>query len=167
MYLIATILAALIGLLGLQAISAQGLYGSSVVNVTDPTTASVPGAKVKITHVDSNQIRETQTNIDGTYSFPTIPPGTYEVEISREGFQTVTRRDIPVTMNTTVRVDAAKQVGAASESVEVTGQAALVQTYRAGVRSEFTTNSLTSLRRPASPSCRNRRKYLKHGSWTA
>ena len=54
---------------------------------------------VKITQVETNQIRETQTTADGTYTFPTIPPGTYEVEISREGFQTITRRDIPVTIN--------------------------------------------------------------------
>ena len=38
----------------------------------------------QITHVETNQVRETLTNTDGTYTFPTIPPGTYEVEISRK-----------------------------------------------------------------------------------
>jgi hypothetical protein len=78
-----------------QTVRAQGLYGSLAGNVTDPTTASVPGAKVEITHVQTNQVRETQTNTDGSYTFPTIPPGAYEIEISREGFQTFTQRTSP------------------------------------------------------------------------
>jgi hypothetical protein len=140
--------AASITLLVVQTIRPQGLYGSLVGNVTDPTTASVPGAKIKITHVETNQVRETQTNTDGSYSFPTIPPGTYEIEISREGFQTFTQRTIPVTINTTVRVDASLVVGATTESVEVTGQRALLQTDRAEVGSEFTANSLTNMPLP-------------------
>ena len=120
-YLFAAALAFLIGLFDMQPVRAQGLYGSLVGNITDPSDASIPGARVKITHVETNLVRETLTNTDGTYTFPTIPPGTYQVEIAREGFQTVTRRDIPVTINTTVRVDASMQVGAASQSVEVTG----------------------------------------------
>jgi Carboxypeptidase regulatory-like domain len=134
--------------LGVQTVRAQGLYGSLVGNVTDPATASVPWAKVKITHAQTNQVRATLTNIDGSYTFPAIPPGTYEIEISREGFQIFTQRNMPVTINTTVRVDASLVVGAATESVEVTGQTALLQTEGAEVRSEFTTNSLTSLPLP-------------------
>src|SRR4029077_4579491 len=129
----AAMFAAFTASLLVQTVHGQALYGSLVGNVTDPSTASVPGAKVKITHVDTNQVRETQTNTDGRFSFPTIPPGTYEVEISREGFQTITRRDIPVTINTTVRVDATMPVGAAAQSVEVSGQAALLQTDRADI----------------------------------
>ena len=129
-------------------LAAQTLYGSLVGNVVDASHASVPGAKVKITHAETNLVRETQTNADGTYTFPTIPPGTYEVEISREGFQTFTQRNIPVTINTTVRVDAGLVVGATSQSVEVSGQAALLQTDRADVRSEMTTQSLTNLPLP-------------------
>jgi hypothetical protein len=144
----AAMFAAFTASLLVQTVHGQALYGSLVGNVTDPSTASVPGAKVKITHVDTNQVRETQTNPDGRFSFPTIPPGTYEVEISREGFQTITRRDIPVTINTTVRVDATMPVGAAAQSVEVSGQAALLQTDRADIRSDFTTNSLSNLPLP-------------------
>jgi len=127
---------------------AQGLYGSLVGNVTDPTTATVPGAKIKITHVETNLVRETETNSDGTYTFPTIPPGTYEVEISKQGFQTFTKRNVAVTINTTIRVDASLPVGAATQSVEVTGLAAALQTDRSDVRSEITTSSLTSLPLP-------------------
>ncbi|MEO8597670.1 MAG: carboxypeptidase-like regulatory domain-containing protein [Candidatus Solibacter sp.] len=132
----------------MQPIQAQGLYGALVGNVTDPTIAGIPEAKVKLTNLATNQVRETQTTTEGVYSFPTIPPGPYEVEISREGFQTVTRRDIPVTINTSVRVDVTMQVGTALQSVEVTGQTALLQTDRADVHAELTTNALTNLPLP-------------------
>jgi len=141
----AAIVAAFIVTMLVPSIHAQGLYGSLVGNITDPSPASIPGAKVKITHVETNQIRETLTTADGTYMFPTIPPGTYEIEVSRPGFQTFTRKEIPVTINTTVRVDATLQVGATTQSVEVSGQTALLQTDRADIRSDFTTNSLSNL----------------------
>ena len=138
----------LVAALGANPMYAQGLYGSLLGNVTDPTTASVPGAKVKITHVQTDRVRETQSNTDGSYTFPTIPPGTYELEISPEGFQTFTQRNIPATINTSVRVDASLAIGAATESMEVTGQTALLQTEGAEVRSEFTTKSLSNLPLP-------------------
>src|SRR5690349_13104924 len=100
LFLFAVALASFSGFFHMQPLRAQGLYGSLVGNITDPSNAGIPGARVKITHVETNLVRETLSNTDGTYTFPTIPPGTYEVEIAREGFQTVTRRDIPVTINT-------------------------------------------------------------------
>jgi hypothetical protein len=54
----------------------------------------------------------------------------------------------PRHINTTVRVDASLVVGAAAQSVEVTGQTALLQTEGAEARSEFTTNSLSNLPLP-------------------
>lgn len=130
-------------------VRAQVLYGSLVGNVTDPSSASVPEAKVRITHTQTNQVRETQTNSDGIYTFPTITPGTYDLEISRDGFQAFTQRIIPVTINTTVRIDASLAVGATTQTVEVTGLPAVVQTEGGEVRSEITTNSLSNL--PLSP----------------
>ncbi len=99
----------------------------------DPSTASVPGGKVKITHGKPASFAKPGTNVDGSYTFPAIPPGTDEIEISREGFQTFTQRNIRVTINTTVRVDASLVVGGAAQSVEVTGQTALLQTEGAEV----------------------------------
>ena len=137
-YVLAVAFAAFIGLLVVQPIRAQALYGALVGNITDATSASIPEAKVKITHVETNQVRETQTNTDGTYSFPTISPGTYEVEISREWFpDRHTASDVPVRINTTVRVDAALPVGAASQSLEVSGETPLLQTDRADVHAEL------------------------------
>jgi Carboxypeptidase regulatory-like domain len=131
-----------------QTVRAQGLYGSLAGNVTDPTTASVLGAKVEITHVQTNQVRETQSNTDGSYTFPTIPPGASEIEISTRRLPDLHTTKHPRHINTTVRVDASLVVGSAAQSVEVTGQTALLQTEAAEVRSQFTTNSLSNLPLP-------------------
>ena len=138
----------LVAALGAKPVCAQALYGSLVGNVTDPTTASVPEANVKITQLETNQVRETQTNTDGSYTFPAILPGTYEIEIAREGFQTFTQRNLRVTINSTVRLDASLVVGIATQSVGVTGETGLLQTDRSDVRSEFTTGSLINLPLP-------------------
>ena len=53
----AAIVAAFIVTMLVPSIHAQGQYGSLVGNITDPSPASIPGAKVKITHVETNQIR--------------------------------------------------------------------------------------------------------------
>src|SRR6476646_4934950 len=63
-YLFAAALAFLIGLFDMQPMRAQGLYGSLVGNITDPSNAGIPGARVKITHVETNLVRETLSNTD-------------------------------------------------------------------------------------------------------
>ena len=122
--------------------NAQALYGSIVGNVLDSTNASVPDAAVKITQKETNQTREGRTNAEGFYSFPTIPAGTYEVVVSKEGFQTVARNNVPLTINSVARVDLVLNVGVVAESVQVTAQAAVLQTDRAEVRSEVTSRTL-------------------------
>src|SRR5215472_13368189 len=86
--------------------SAQVLYGSIVGDVTDISKAAVPGATVRITNQETNQSRVATTNDGGVYSFPTIPGGTYDVTISKQGFQTFTERGVEVAADKVVRVDA-------------------------------------------------------------
>jgi outer membrane receptor protein involved in Fe transport len=127
---------------------AQVLYGSLVGNVTDATGASVPGAAIKITHIQTNETREVRTNDSGIYTLSTVPAGTYQVAISREGFRSFTAQDIEVRLNTVVRVDAQLEVGAQAEKVEVTAEAAALQTDRADVHSEFTSQAFVNLPQP-------------------
>ncbi|MGH9661528.1 MAG: carboxypeptidase-like regulatory domain-containing protein, partial [Bryobacteraceae bacterium] len=89
---------ALFALLGQQA-QAQVLYGSIIGNVRDASDAAVPAAKVVIVHRETNQTREAATNEAGGYFFSTVPGGTYEVRVSKEGFQTATERDLIVQTN--------------------------------------------------------------------
>ena len=123
-------------------LKAQALYGSIMGNVTDASSASIPGASVKITQVETNESRETTTNDAGLFSFPSIPAGTYTVEVRKSGFQTALEREIVVRSNGVVRADAALQVGTVSQNVEVTAAAAPLQTDGADVRAEISSKTL-------------------------
>lgn len=125
--------------------NAQVLYGSIVGNVTDQTGAAVPDATVTVTHRETGATRTTTTTPAGTYSLPNLPSGTYEVRISKEGFQTFTQRDVVVTINAVTRVDATLNVGTVTESVVVEASAVTLQTDRAEVRAELSSRALENL----------------------
>jgi len=72
------------------------LNGSLFGQVSDASSAVAPGATVRLTHRETNQQRVTATNVSGGYSFPTLPGGTYDIVISKEGFQTFTVQSVAV-----------------------------------------------------------------------
>ncbi|MEK7405271.1 MAG: TonB-dependent receptor [Acidobacteriota bacterium] len=123
----------------------QVLYGSLVGNVKDASDAPVPGAEVTITHKVTNQSRRALTSDAGSYVFPTLSSGLYDVSVRKEGFALFSRKDVGVTINTVSRVDVTLQLGAITQSVEVTEQPAALQTDRAEVRAEMTSRELQNL----------------------
>jgi hypothetical protein len=128
-----------------RTIAAQALYGSLVGSVVDPADATVPGATVRVTHTGTNQSRSMETNEAGGYSFPALSVGTYEVWINKAGFQTFTQANVLLTINSVIRVNAKLQLDILAESLQVTTTTAVLQTDRAEVRSELTSDSLTNL----------------------
>ncbi|MDP2996942.1 MAG: TonB-dependent receptor, partial [Bryobacterales bacterium] len=128
-----------------QASQAQVLYGSIVGNVKDASDAVVAGAKVAITHVETKQSREETTNAMGGYSFPTLPPGTYELKVNKDGFSPFTQTGLSITVNNVSRLDVTLRVGGVTESVTVTGLAAALQTDRAEVRTEMASQQVQAL----------------------
>ena len=91
---------------------------------------------VKITEVRTNEARTAQTNEAGAYTIATVPAGTYQVEITKQGFRGFLTSDILANQNNVVRVDAQLQVGAQTERIEVTAEAALLQTDRSDIHAE-------------------------------
>ena len=150
----AAITAALLFLGPAQA-QAQALYGSIVGTVSDATGAGVPEATVKATDVGTGQARETQTNETGTYSFPTLPEGTYDVAVSRSGFERYVQHGVAVTIDKIVRVDVALHLGAVSQSMEVGAQTAQLQTDTAEVRTELSTKEIQELPVPINRNYQN------------
>ncbi len=132
----------------IQPANAQVLFGSLVGNVSDASNAGVPGATVKITEVQTGQTRDLETNSSGGYTLTTIPAGTYDVSVSKTGFRNFVASSIVVRLNTVVRVDAILQVGAVSDSVQVTAQAAVLQTDKADVHAEVSSVALQNIPQP-------------------
>jgi hypothetical protein len=124
---------------------AQVLYGSIVGNVTDESGGATPGAAVTITQRETGASRDTITDSAGFYRFPNVQSGTYTVTVTLTGFRSFSRGDMPVTLNTATRVDAALQVGEVSEMVTVSASSPLLQTERAEVRAELKEREFVNL----------------------
>ncbi len=135
----------LIAWAGVPRAEAQVLYGSIVGNVVDPTNAAVPDATVTVTHLETGVSRSATTGATGAYSFPTLPSGSYDLRITKDGFQTYTQSGVTVSINAVTRVDVTLTVGAVAESVVVAAEAATLQTDRAEVRGELTSRTLVNL----------------------
>src|SRR5215831_2800671 len=129
-------------------LDAQVLYGSILGTVTDQAGASLPNAKVRITSRGTTQTRETETDAAGTYAFPSLPPDTYEVVISKPGLQTLTFRGTNVAADNMVRADAVLKIGAVDTSVEVSAEALSLQTENGEVRSAITAATLENVPTP-------------------
>ena len=139
----------LIAVLSLMSIGV--LHGQTAVtggiegNVTDSSGAAVAGATVEATDVPDAVTRDTVTNSDGAYRFPSLIPGTYSVTIKKEGFATFTREATRIDAGIMYRVDAKLPVGTATSKVEVTGEAPLLQTDSAEVNETLHSSEISSL----------------------
>jgi len=126
-------------------VAGQVLYGSLVGNVADSTGAAMPGVKVSIKQAGTALAREAATSEAGLYSFSTLPAGRYELQIAKDGFKNFTQSEIEVTINSTTRVDVALQIGAVSETVQISAAPPALQTDRSEVRAELGVQQLRDL----------------------
>ena len=84
--------------------------------VTDSSNAIVPNARVTALSKDTGDRRNTKTNSDGYYTLPLLLPSTYILTVQADGFETVTRDDILVGVEHSVRVDFKLKVGSVKTS---------------------------------------------------
>jgi outer membrane receptor protein involved in Fe transport len=109
-----------VALVQARALAAQTIGGSLQGVVTDPSGASVPGARVVITSVDTGAARELTTDDGGRYHVPLLPPGEYEIRVTARGFRPLVQRGAQLAVGQTLVVDLAVQVGTVETAVTVT-----------------------------------------------
>lgn len=95
--------------------------------VTDPSGAFVPGASIILANTGNGTRKTATTNDQGQYSFPVVPVGNYELEISSQGFQTYKKIGIAIDVNTALHIDAGLKIEQSQQSVEVNDSVALVR----------------------------------------
>ncbi len=117
---------------------AQNDVGSIVGFVTDSSGAVVPGAKVVITNEGTGESRRVTTDSSGHYAVPNVPPAVYTMTAEATGFQKFESTHNVLGSNSTISIDAKLTLGAATQTVEVTATAALLQTQSPAVQSEIT-----------------------------
>ena len=115
---------------------AQLDFGSITGFVKDPSGAVVTKAKVTIQNEGTGLQRPTDTNDSGYYVMTNLPPGYYSVTAEASGFKKFLSEHNQLQPNSTLSVDIALTVGAASESVQVTADLVALQTESASVQQE-------------------------------
>jgi len=101
--------------------------------VLDPTKGAVNDAQVTLTRADTGDRREAVSSAEGYYTFPLLVAGTYEVSVTKEGFQKENHTGITVETGQVSTVDINLVVGSVSQSVEVSTTVPLMQSEEAAV----------------------------------
>ena len=119
--------------------------GSLSGTVSDPTGAAVSGAKVTVTDIASDAARNTETDKNGEFNFVQLPPGTYKVEVVKDGFRGFITSKVSVLVATPTNLDVRMEIGAVSEQVIVESAAPTLNTEDASVGNAFDEDQVKSL----------------------
>ena len=115
-------------------LNAQGNTSASVLGtVRDPAGAVVPNASVQVKNVDTGKVQQAPTDAQGRFTIADLPVGNYEAQASAQGFQTVVRRGITLTVGAQAVVDFSLSVGQAQQTVTVEAQVSQVDTVSSSV----------------------------------
>lgn len=99
---------------------AQSSSGTVAGIITDPSGAAVPGATVVLIDDSTGAARVVQSNSVGRYIFLSVNLGTYDLTVSKQGFQQAKLAQQRVTVDVTLTANIKMQIGAATQTVEVT-----------------------------------------------
>lgn len=105
--------------------------------VLDPSGAAIPDARLGLRNTATAQMRTAPTTSDGFYSFPLVPVGAYELEVSRQGFATRVLRGIVLEVGQTSRIDVTLELAREQTSVRVDAQPPLIQTATPAIGDEI------------------------------
>ena len=136
---------ALIALAGTAASWAQVLpVGTVDGTVRDSTGGTLPDIKVTLRNVETGIARDASTNDAGYFFFPLVNPGRYEAAVEKTGFKKGLQE---VIVRTGIRstADFTLQLGQVSDSVQVTGEAPLLETSTASVSRNVTQKVVTDM----------------------
>jgi len=117
---------------------ASAQQASLTGRVTDKSDAVVAGAGVKITNLDTGITRQSESNSEGFFTVPFLPPGAYRVTVEANGFKTSTRDGLQLTLDQVTRADFTLEPGAVTEMVQVTSEAPALQTDSATLGTAIT-----------------------------
>src|SRR5262249_39321605 len=98
------------------------IVGAISGTVQDQTGAVIPGVQVRLTDIKTGIMRETISTENGTFFFPDLASGLYEVIVTAPGFQTARLENISVSTSQTADVRVTMQVGQASAEVTVSAE---------------------------------------------
>ncbi|HEV2421700.1 MAG TPA: carboxypeptidase-like regulatory domain-containing protein [Candidatus Acidoferrales bacterium] len=137
----------LAGLFVAPSAKAQTSASATVVGtVTDQSNAAIPNATITLTDVATNISQTATSNASGQYTFPTVTPGTYKVQVTKQGFKNSAVQNLVVDVAKSYTVNVAMQVGEVSQSVTVEASSAVqLETNTAQVSGVVTSQEMNAL----------------------
>ena len=102
--------------------------GKITGTVKDQTNAVIPGATVTALNTATGIKQTTKTDDQGTYSFPVLPVGQYEIDVSAVGFKPNRTQGVTININTALTIDVTLQLSEQNQTVRVTENGARVET---------------------------------------
>jgi hypothetical protein len=124
---------------------AQEYRGTISGAVTDPTGAVIAGAKVTVTEINTGTKVDTVSENSGQYNAPFLAPGEYSIAVKMAGFKEFVRKGVNVGAGEHPVIDIRLDVGDASQSVEVTADAGILNTENASAGQAITTKEVEDL----------------------
>src|SRR5580693_5425977 len=109
-------------------IAAQSTGGRIRGTVSDPSGGAVVGATVTLINEATNVSRDVDTGTNGDYLLIEVPVGSYEIDVTQQGFKKYVRKGVALDLNEVISVDITLQLGTTAETVEVTGAPPVVDT---------------------------------------
>ncbi len=119
--------------LAIATLPIQAQFGEITGTVSDPSGAVISDATVTATNVATAVARSARTNAAGSYSIPFLVPGAYNVQAEQSGFKVVSRSGVQLEVGAVARIDFSMEIGGVTESVQVSGTAALLATESTAV----------------------------------
>src|SRR5215831_10954768 len=107
---------------------AQTVNGAFHGTIADSTGAVIPGATVVVKNLGTGASRQVDSNATGFYAITQLPPAHYSFTVSKGGFATVVQGDVELLVAEDREANFTLQVGQVSQQVEVTAQAAAINT---------------------------------------
>jgi Carboxypeptidase regulatory-like domain/TonB dependent receptor/TonB-dependent Receptor Plug Domain len=113
--------------------------------VTDASNAVVPGTQIVIRDTATGISRTVTADASGFYTVPNLQPGNYELSASASGFSTLVQSGITLTVGAQQVLNIKMKVGQVTETVEVTGEAPVVQLESSSINSTIASTTVREL----------------------
>ncbi len=132
-------------LLSAIALFAQSDRGTITGTISDSTGAVVATAAIEARNTETGAVYPVAASATGNYTIPQLPSGTYELQVTVPGFKKFVRTGLTIQAAQTIRVDATMEIGNASDTVTVQGEAPLLQTESGELSNTIATQTMNTL----------------------
>lgn len=116
--------------------------------VTDATSAAIPGTTITITNRDTGLQRSLKTDDQGRFNFPQLKPGTYSVKVQAEGFDPQQNDNVFAGLGQKQTVNFTLKVAESKQTIEVTGAPPLINPGNANTSTNLNAPALENLPNP-------------------